>query len=156
MRYGIWIVRDAGHQYLWHARWAISEKKKNICRRLTKKSHRFSPLKCQWGRQAMIRNSFFISFIAVWVINTYGLYRMVHGWEGATWRETYNWISSILVFDTIPLLAMLAGAMCFVGDKSERLKWRIVGAAMLAASLIIGMIFGFSIFTDPIVKLLER
>ena len=53
-------------------------------------------------------------------------------------------------------MAIVAGAMFFVGYDNERLKWRIVGAAMLAASLIIGMIFGFSIFIDPIVKLLER
>ena len=41
-------------------------------------------------------------------------------------RKTYNWISSVLVFDTLPLLALAAGVLGFVGLDKERLKFRFI------------------------------
>lgn len=104
----------------------------------------------------MIRNATFSTFLAVWAINTYGLYRMIRGWEGATWRETYNWISSILVFDTIPILGFTAVILSVVGHKHEKLKFRIVGCAMIGVSVIVGLIFGPSIYIDPLTGIFSR
>ena len=104
----------------------------------------------------MIRNATFASFLAVWAVNSYGVYRMVHGWGTASWKETYNWISSVLVFDTLPLLAIAAGVLGFVGRDKERLKFRIIGAAMIGATIVVGMIFGWQIFTVPIIELINK
>jgi presenilin-like A22 family membrane protease len=60
------------------------------------------------------------------------------------------------VFDTIPLLAVIAGLITIVGQKNEQTKWRIIGLAMLSISLVVGAIFGFSIYTYPVVGLFQR
>jgi len=53
-------------------------------------------------------------------------------------------------------MALLAGIVAFVGWENERLKWRIIGLAMLVVSVIVGAIFGFSIYVEPIAGLLAR
>lgn len=49
-------------------------------------------------------------------------------------------------------MAILAGAIGYIGRKKEQLKFRIVGCALLVGCLVVGSILGFSVFVDPIAK----
>ena len=60
------------------------------------------------------------------------------------------------MFDTLPLLALAAGVLGFVGLEKERLKFRFIGAAMICATIVIGIMFGWQIFTEPIIELINK
>lgn len=60
------------------------------------------------------------------------------------------------MFDTLPLLALAAGVLGFVGLDKERLKFRFISAAMVGATIVIGIIFGWKIFMEPIIELINK
>jgi len=61
-----------------------------------------------------------------------------------------------LVFDTLPLLAITAGILGFVGLDKERLKFRFIGAAMVCATIVFGLIFGWQIYFEPVFGLMNK
>jgi hypothetical protein len=78
------------------------------------------------------------------------------GLRGRYLKGNYNRISSILVFDTIPILGFTAIILSLVGRQHEKLKFRIVGCAMIGVSVIVGLIFGPSIYIDPLTGIFSR
>ena len=63
-------------------------------------------------------------------------------------------VSSIMVFDTLPVLVLIAGAFGLIGPRNERTKWRLVALGILGISIVIAIWFGIAIYTDPIARLL--
>lgn len=51
-------------------------------------------------------------------------------------------------------MALIAGVIgFFIGRPEERKKWKIIAVGMLVLSIVIAMIVGTKMFTDPIVRL---